>query len=344
MRSIHALVLVGVIACGSLPEGRALGPASATAAAPAGVKGFDGVILPVLDQWQGSYPAMATIAGAAPGSARITSETGGWTMDVPASWRADAWVLRGARVYSDVAREANPDAVARAKGAVRISVALDRRAPADDAETHKPHLHGFGKVLDQRPLTLAGQRAHVMTVTPGLPPPHHQAIRYWVLATPHFADRLLVITAFGADEPETMTEAERVVSTLRFVPPVSGPALPLLTRAEVLARETAPNGKPAPVTRAEAKLVLMKEFEVTQGSRSTSPDPETPVWVVVVAGPHVAAQAGSGRRGPAGANASGTPPEWQVRAFDARTGVGFMGGYGPGLWPSWWDTLADRAP
>lgn len=344
MRSISALLLVGVIACSSLPAGRALGPASATAAATGAVKGFDDVILPVREQWHGSYPPMATIPGAAPGWTRITSETGGWTMDVPVSWRADAWVLRGTRVYSDVAREANPDAVARATGAVRITVALDRRAAADDAETHKPHLHGFGKILDQRPLILAGERAHVMTVTPGFPPPHDQAIRYWVVATPHFADRLLVITAFAADEPATMTAAERVVSTLRLVPPVSGPPSPLLTRAEVLDRETAPNGKPAPVTRAEAKLVLMKEFEVTQGSRSTSPDPDTPVWVVVVAGPHVAAQAGSGRRGPAGANASGTPPEWQVRAIDARTGVGFMGGYGPGPWPSWWDTLPDRAP
>ncbi|MFN2521371.1 MAG: hypothetical protein ABR525_10040, partial [Candidatus Limnocylindria bacterium] len=132
---------------------------------------------------------------------------------------------------------------------------------------------------------------------------------------------------------------ESIVGTLQFYRPMPPPVAPIVSRAEAVADTIASQtSQGARITRAEAKLVLYKEFELALGrGKSFVTDPDTLVWVVAYEGSGLSCGRG-GRTGP--------PPDchfaFTVQPARPPDQVGVFGS--SATWPDWFDRLPDRGP
>lgn len=312
--------------------------------------GFADVILPPLDRRDQLVSPAAMPTRVDPdvpaGHRRLWSETGGWTLDIPAEWTAETSHLRGAEVYSRQPTSGDRgSAMTPPADLVRLNVQLayDPDGLDLDAFARRWAPNGSGPTRDRGALTLAGQPALTLRIDPNMPPGTSVPHRHWIVRSPHFRDRFLVVNAWPADGPHREV-LERVAASLRLERPVSGPDRPMRERREVLEDATVKNGKPLPVARAEAKLVLYRDVERHLGGRSMLTDPDTPVWVVALGG-DLSWYAQVMRRGPAGGAAgTPTPPKHVLLISDARLGIGFSFYASAADWPAWWDALRDRAP
>jgi len=301
--------------------------------------------LPRLDQFASGGPLEVVSRDAA--TKRVRSQEGGWSLEVPTDWRADAGRLRGGELYSFDPTGRDFSGNAPAPGEVRMSITLwpdfDHRGPAWFAENQSRP----GRVTDKQitSVTIAGRAAYRVVTHEEQPTSFSPIVARWYVPHPSFDDRIIEVILFRADDT-ALPQAERVLATLQLTEPVSGPRAPLLTRREAIERMASsgpkPTASPASPDRIEAKLVTQKELELAQASGGGySLDADTPVWVVVRSGaiePVI-------RGGPVGFVAPTALWGWRFSVLDARTGQGFAGGGGgtPGTEPPWWPSLRDRA-
>jgi hypothetical protein len=302
--------------------------------------------LPRLDQF--TTGGALEVVSRTSSSKRVRSPDGGWSLEIPADWRADVGRLRGGELYSFDPTGMDYSGNAPPPGGVRMSITLwpdfDRRGPGWFAENQgRP-----GRVTSREitTVTLAGTTAHRVITQEEQPGPFASTVARWYFRHPSFDDRIVEIILFRADAP-ALVDAERALATLQLFSAVSGPREPLLSRADAIARVMIPPGaKPTPTPpipeRIEAKLATHKEIELAQRSGANySLDADTPVWLVVRFGeiePVI-------RGGPLGMPSAMPRWGWQFALLDARTGQGFGGGGGgtPGTEPPWWSSLRDRA-
>jgi hypothetical protein len=312
------------------------GPFVSAAPLPAGaIDPFvDIAALPRIDQM--TTGGSLTVTSRTISNKAVTSEEGGWSLEVPIDWRADVGRFRGGQLYSFDPTTRDYGGNAPSPDEVRITIELwpdlEQRGPAWFAD----HESGANIALsrERRTVTLGGAEAEVaITLESGAASGAPVTAARWYLRHPWFDDRVMGIQLWRADG-ELLRQAETVLATLRLSRPISGPRGPLIARADVIAN----TGRTTPgrVDRVEAKLVTVKEWWLAAtGSRSYSLDMDTPIWIVVRWGDFEVQT-----RGIHGGTARFT---WMISALDARTGKGFSGGGGSGAEPAWWAALRDRA-
>ena len=209
------------------------------------------------------------------------------------------------------------------------------------------------RILDQGDLVIGGQAAKFFAVHQNQPKPldELEPHLYWLVRSPYFADRVVVITG-GPATTDARATLERIIATLQFYRPAPPVLVPMRTKAEAVAA-VAPA---AMITRSAAKLMLSREFEsaynaVLQSAPGgpsavyTSTDPDTLVWVVAITGSGFTPMKG-GPPGIGGTSRTPTPWSWAIAVVPAREPFSWMGPMSGGpesTWPAWFDSLIDRS-
>lgn len=340
--SFRSALLVGALilgSCGSLQEqtSGALAPGKPTATPS-----------PTAGRPSGS---------AAPGFVRVLDDGGGWSLDVPSTWfdkTAASWPGREVRSFDPRGMDASGNIPPSGEALVRLelqtnSERLDLEAFAD-RRVWTATCAACRRILESADVTLGGQPAKFFSVYQNQPGPFAELEPnlYWLVRSPFFAERVLVIRAIPAASPRR-SEVERIVSTLQFFRPAPANLVPQRTRQQVI---DLMNAGPWTLTRVEARLMFLSEWEnayndalrAESGGPSavrTPRDPDTLVWVVGVTGSGLTPMKG----GPAGRAATPTPWDWRISVLPAREPLDWAGMTvgGPGAaWPAWFDALPDR--
>jgi hypothetical protein len=304
------------------------------------------------------------VGSPAPDWIRTIDELGGWSIDAPKEWFAQpvapyGYGGRGITSY-DPATSSIP-----LKTGMRVTIQLmwDWNGEATDLRTFAERRVWIAtcvacrKVLETRHLTLAGQDADFYMVEQNQPHPFDELEPrlFWLLKSPYFADRVLVIQAVPGASVLRAT-VEQMVSTLQLFTPAAPDLTPTKTRQRVIDEFRA---RDATLTRVEAKLMRWREWEAAynavlrarfavSGGPSAArggSDPDVLVWVVAVTGTFEEL-----RIGPPGVN--GTPMtrplmHWRISVVPAREPYTWSGPSESGpetTWPSWFDQLADGTP
>ena len=335
---VGALVLVS---CGSLADdqqGGALAGSKATAAP--------------------TQTAGRPVGAPATGDVRVKDDFGGWSIDRPATWfdRPQGMLGRAIRNYDFTPNDFPPP-----PGGVGLALSLVIVRSGEE----QLDLEGFAdrqvwtatctacrRILERREVTIAGQPAKFFSVSQNQPSPLDQLEPhlYWLVRSPFFADRVLVITGGPAALPGR-EELERIVASIQFFRPAPPILVPTRTKAELIASVIATG---ATITRINAKLMLNREFEraynAVLGAAASGPtaaysgtDPDTLVWVVAFTGSGFTPTKG----GPPGFGATRTPTPWawSIAVLPAREPYGWSGpsmGGPEATWPAWFDQLVDR--
>jgi hypothetical protein len=316
-------------------------------------------------------PSPAPTAGRPAGSPatgwhRISNDRGGWSIDVP-----DGWFDRAAQPLGIAIGSANFDAsTVPSKTEVRMGVRLLSYYDGGDLQAFARSnvwiatCAACTKVLESARIVIGGQDAEFYSVYQNQPKPFDdlEPGLYWLIRSPFFADRVVVVTAIPGASP-LRPMAERIVSTLQFYRPAPPDLTPTKTRQQVIA-SIMQNG--LTITGIEAKLMRFQDWERAfneslraaanggpSGTRSPSTDPDALVWVVAFAGsgftPPKAYGPGPGSIGPPGTGAITPRPtpklwSWAIHVMPAREPYGWacpcFGGP-ESTWPAWFDQLVD---
>jgi hypothetical protein len=304
------------------------------------------------------------VGAAAPGFVRVVDDRGGWSVDMPATWfdksTALSWPGREIRSFDPRGMDASGNLPPA--GEVLVRVELPTNAEGLDLDTFADRrvwtatCAACRKILERTEVTLGGQPAKFFSVYQNQPVPFSELEPnlYWLVHSPFFTDRVLVIRTIPAASPRR-SDVERIVSTLQFFRPAPPNLVPERTRQQVIDLMRA---GPWTVDRIEAKLMVWSEWEnaynevlkatsaVSGGpSGGRSPrDPDTLVWVVAMTGSGFTPMKGS-PPGPGMAPTTPTPWAWHISVLPAREpfewGGPTVGGPGAG-WPAWFDALVDR--
>jgi hypothetical protein len=310
---------------------------------------------------------------------RITDEHGGWSIDVPRSWFDHARSPTGSSWRGSSSYDPSTSTIPLPTGAsIGIQLLWDWDGDATtDLRTFAERRVWIAtcvacrKILETRRTTLAGQDAEFYTVSQNQPQPFDQLEPhlFWLLRSPYFADRVLVITAVPAASPFRAT-VERIVSTLQLFRPTPPDLTPTKTRQQVI-DEFRRGVNPMPGsfgtgTRVEAKLMRWQDWEIAYNAalRASSAagggpsgahgaiDPDVVVWVVAMTGTFEQLARGPAPplRSPGASPAPARTPivqHWRISAVPAREPYGWggpsFGGPEP-TWPAWYDQLTDLAP
>jgi hypothetical protein len=299
------------------------------------------------------------VGAPATGDVRVKDDFGGWSLDRPATWFDAPQGMHGSAVrnYAFGGNDFPPP-----PGGVGLSLRLDVvRAGEEQLD-----LEGFAdrrvwtatctacrKVLERREVTIAGQPARFFSVSQNQPIPLDQLEPhlYWLVRSPFFADRVVVITGGPAPSP-AREQLERIVATVQFFKPAPPILVPTRTKAEVIASVIAGG---ATITRIDAKLMLIREFERAYndmlrvapsgpGAVYLGTDPDTLVWVVAYTGSGFTPMKG-GPPGLGEAARTPTPWAWGTSVVPAREPYSWSGPSSGGpesTWPAWFDALPDR--
>jgi len=293
------------------------------------------------------------------GDVRVKDDFGGWSLDRPATWfdRPEGMHGRAVRNYDFAPNDFPPP-----PGGVGLSLRLDIVRPGEE----QLDLEGFAdrrvwtatctacrKILERGDVAIAGQPAKFFSVSQNQPTPLDQLEPhlYWLVRSPFFADRVLVITGGPAPSP-AREELERIVATIQFFRPAPPILVPTRTKAEVIASVVAGG---ATITRIDAKLMLNREFErayndVLRAAASgptaaySGTDPDTLIWVIAFTGSGFTPMKG-GPPGLGAAPRTPTPWSWGMSVVPAREPYGWSGpsfGGPEATWPVWFDQLVDR--
>jgi hypothetical protein len=289
---------------------------------------------------------------------RVKDDFGGWSIDRPASWFDLSQAMHGSALRN---LEFGPNDFPPPPGTVGLSLRLEPVHPGEEGLD----LEAFAgrrvwtatcaacrKILERGDLTIAGQPAKFFSVYQNQPSPLEQfePHLYWLVRSPFFSDRVLVITGGPAASPGR-EQLERIVATIQFFRPAPPILVPTRTKAEVIASISGPGRT---IARSDAKLMLYGEFErayndvlrVTSGGPTAGHaaiDPDTLVWVVAFTGSGFTPVKG----GPPGAGARSTvsPWAWSMTVLPAREPYSWAGPSSGGpesTWPAWFDQLVDR--
>jgi hypothetical protein len=300
------------------------------------------------------------VGAPATGAVRVKDDFGGWSIDRPAAWFDMPQALHGTALRNF---EFGPNDFPPPPGAVGLSLRLETVHPGEEGLG----LEGFAsrrvwiatcaacrKILEQDDRSIAGQPAKFFSVYQNQPSPLEQfePRLYWLVRSPFFDDRVVVITGGPTTSP-ARDELERIVATIQFFRPAPPILVPTRTKAEIIASLS---GAGRTVTLSEAKLMLYREFErayndvlrAASGAPTavySATDPDTLVWVV--------AFTGSGsilpmKGGPPGSGAVRTPSPWawSITVLPAREPYNWAGpsmGGPEATWPAWFDQLVDRS-
>jgi hypothetical protein len=310
------------------------------------------------------------VGSPAPDWIRVTDEIGGWSIDAPKGWFDRPILLSGGRAITsyDPATSSIP---VKSGMNVRVQLVWDWNGDATDLRTFAERWVWIAtcvacrKVLETRHLTLAGQDADFYVVEQNQPHPFDELEPrlFWLLKSPYFSDRVLVIQAVPGASALRAT-VEQMASTLQLFTPAAPDLTPTKTRQRVMDEFRAREGT---VTRVEAKLMRWREWEAAynavlraRSAVSGGPsaayggrDPDLLVWVVAVSGTfeelRMGPPPGPGSIGPPGANAAPAPPtrllHWRISVVPAREPYNWAGlseGGPEPTWPSWFDQLVDR--
>jgi hypothetical protein len=302
----------------------------------------------------------------------VTDELGGWSIDAPRAWfdqpvAPSGYGGRGITSY-DPATSSIP-----LKTGMNVNVQLmwDWNGDSDlrtfaERRVWTATCVACRRVLETRQLKLAGQDADFYVVEQNQPQPFNELEPrlFWLLRSPYFTDRVLVIQGVPGASPLRAT-VEQIVSTLQLFQPAPPDLAPTKTRQRVSDEFRAGEGT---VTRVEAKLMLWRDWEAaynavlrTRSAVSGGPsaahggNPDVLVWVVAMSGTFVELRvgppSGPGSIGPPGANPAPAPTprqlHWRISVVPAREPYNWGGPSegGPELtWPDWFDRLVDREP
>ena len=298
--------------------------------------------------WFASLPPTptpaATRAGAGAGYRRIASDEGGWSMEVPDAFVAQMGQLRGAEIASFDMQSTDFSGNAPASDQLRIRVTLmpEYDHLSLEALGAKGGLSSPGPVIEQAATTVAGQPAVRTLMRSTSPGPFNQLHQYWHFRSPFFADRVVVVDAWPADGA-LRAAADHAIATFQLGQPRITAATPI-SRKQAIASATSYLSANGRVDRTAAKLVSYREFETASAfGHSYTVDPEDLVWVVVTTGEFVSTHS---RPPPINGSPGPVPPDRMIVQVMGSSGGGTFGGmYSPqDTWPSWFDSLKDRAP
>ena len=277
----------------------------------------------------------------------ICDRAGGWSLSLPAGWFDRPSSQHGREIFSyDPTGMDNDGNNPPAEGvSIRLQMMQNPRGLDPAAFMHQ--YSGGPRVLDQRSVTLAGQPAELVAVRSLWSDAATELL--WYLRSPYFLDRVVALHLVRPESP-LRADAERLVSSLRFFPPTPISFIPVVTRAEAIARVM--SRPELTLTRIEAKLVLRKELEAAIG-RGTDfyTDPDALTWVIAYAGTGIFRSGPGALRIPGTQSAPPPPPTPQpvcLSTFVAFPADGEIGStIGPGCdttssWPAWFDGLVDH--
>jgi hypothetical protein len=295
----------------------------------------------------------------ATGDVRLKDDFGGWSIDRPAIWFDMPQAMHGVAVRN-LAFGMND--FPPPPGSVVLSLRLETVHPGEeglDLETFASRrvwtatCAACRKILERGDLSIAGEPAKFFAVYQNQPSPLEQfePHLYWLVRSPFFGDRVLVITGWPTTSPGR-EDLERMVTTIQFFRPAPPILVPMRTKAEVIASV---GGAGRTITRSEAKLMLYREFErayndvlrAASGGPSaaySATDPDTLVWVVALTGSGLTPMKGGGPPG-AGAVRTPSPWLWSIAVVPAREPYSWGGpsmGGPEASWPVWFDQLIDR--
>jgi len=337
---LRSLVVAGLllVSCGTLnddPQSGAL--AGSRAAAP-------------------TQTAGRPVGVAATGDVRVKDDFGGWSIDRPAAWFDMPQAMHGSALRNIDGNDFPPP-----PGSVGLSLRLEPVHPGEgrldleafaDRRVWTATCTACRRILERGDLTIAGQPAKFFSVYQNQPGPLEQfePHLYWLVRSPFFDDRVVVVTGGPTTSP-ARDQLERIVATIQFYRPAPPILVPTSTRAEVIASIS---GAERTITRSEAKLMLYREFEGAYNevlrTASGGPtaiyaaiDPDTLVWVVAFTGSGFTPMKG----GPPGIGATRTqtPWAWSIAVLPARAPYSWGGpstGGPEATWPAWFDQLVDR--
>ena len=308
----------------------------------------------------------------APDWTRVTNELGGWSIDAPKAWFAQPITPFGNGGLGITSYDPATSSIPVKTGMnVTVHLMWDWNGDATDLRTFAERrvwtatCVACRKVLETRHLTLAGQDADFYVVEQNQPHPFDELEPrlFWLLKSPYFADRVLVIQAVPGASSLRAT-VEQMVTTLQLFKPGPPALTPTKTRQQVTDEFRSRDGT---VTRVEAKLMRWQEWEsaynavlrarsAISGGPSAARggnDPDVLVWVVAVTGTFyelkVGPPPGPGSIGPPGANVAPAPTprqqHWRITVVPAREPYNWGGPSESGpepTWPSWFDQLVDR--
>jgi hypothetical protein len=301
---------------------------------------------------------------------RVTDDLGGWSIDAPNAWfdrpvTPYGYGGRGITSY-DPATSSIP-----LKTGMNVSVQLmwDWNGDATDLRIFAERrvwtatCIACRKVLETRHLKVAGQDADFYLVEQNQPHPFDELEPrlFWLLKSPYFTDRVLVIQGVPGASALRAT-VEQMVSTLQLFKPGPPALTPTKSRQGVIDEFRA---RDPSVTRVEAKLMRWRDWEAAynavlraRSAVSGGPsaahggyDPDVLIWVVAVTGTfeelRIGPPPGPGSIGPPGVNA--TPMarplmHWRISVVPAREPYTWSGPSESGpetTWPSWFDQLVD---
>jgi hypothetical protein len=291
-----------------------------------------------------TQPVLTRRTGSGPGYDRIGSPEGGWSIEIPETWFAEAGNLRGAEIgsFDMQATDYSGNSPAPDQLRVRVTLMPEYEHLSLEALGAKGGLSSPGPVVGQLATTVAGQPAIRTLMRSSSPHPFDQQHVYWHLRSPFFADRVVIVDAWPADGA-LRAVADRAITTFQLSQPKTTVAAPI-SRQQAIYRATAYLRAFGRVDRVSEKLVNFHEYEVVSNSgRSYTVDPDELVWVVVTTGEFV-----STHSRPFNPNATPGPPPLDrliVQVLRSSTGDYFSGMYSPNdTWPVWFDGLKDRAP
>jgi len=292
-------------------------------------------------------PPVPTRVGAAAGYRRITSDEGGWSMEIPEMWVAETGNLRGAEIASFELQGADLSGNAPTADQQRIRVTLlpDYDGLSLEDLGKRGALSGTSGVVEQIATTVASQPAvRTLMAGAGMPRPFDQPHLYWHLRSPFFANRVVAIDAWPATG-QLRPAVDHAIATFELFAP-KPPSTAAISRAQAIVTVRNILERAGRVDRIAAKLVTNHELE--QGSafgRSYTVDPDDLVWVVAATGDFASMRMGGPMPLPGASPDSPPRDRLVVYILRASTGdaFGFMSG-GEGDWPAWFDALKDRAP
>jgi hypothetical protein len=288
--------------------------------------------------------------------ARITSDLGGWSMEIPAGWSAVVATLRGADIASFDMSSAPIGGNAPVADQIRMRIILEPRFSGLSLEQAGASGVPPSLVVEQTKVKVSGRDA-VLTLRRAYQPsgsPLDQMHALWAFRSPYFSDRVAIVDAWPADGA-LRSEADRAVATFQLFAPSELPNLPQVSRQEATAKARA---VPGAIDRVAVKLTTFGEWIQAQAAEQAkvpggpmvvpgaSPDPDQLAWVTVVAG-DLGPMTKGGPPVPGSVGPAPAPPmtRWIVRILDAASGADLSGIWSPnGDWPVWFDALRDRAP
>ncbi len=283
-------------------------------------------------------------SGVPAGSVRVEVPEGGWSVVIPKTWYRRYAPLHGSELLSYDPQGMDFSGNLPPAGGVRVVIEMPSDYGVTDLRAFAGgHMMPFDTTHAAPPsdTTVAGRPAITLTAHGSGPPPWDMETRLWIVRSPYFSDRMVVIQA----SPNTrMDEVDAIVASLRFFQPLAPRIAVSPTRAQVIAQYSQPTFSATRVDRVDVKLVRWKDYEKAAAfGRSYVNDPDELTWVVVVYGEiHPVMRGGPlGRPAPS----PGATPEtyrYEVHTLSA-TGIG-GGSYsccGPDDKPAWWNTLVD---